>query len=166
MAVFAACIFGLVALRVSGIYFLLITLAMGQLVYGIVHTSVGPLGALTGGSDGLGGVSFPEIMGFSFEAETYYYFTFASFIVCALLLYWITKSPFGYGLARDQGKRNSGPGLWVTIPGSYQYIAFIIGGLFAGIAGALYIYYNGFISPEGVGIGASGAALAHADHWR
>ena len=38
----------------------------------------------------------------------------------------------------------------------YQYIAFIIGGLFAGIAGVLYIYYNGFISPEGVGIGASG----------
>jgi len=155
MAVFAACIFGLVALRVSGIYFLLITLAMGQLVYGIVHTSVGPLGKLTGASDGIGGVPYPEIFGFSFIAETYYYFAFAVFAVCSLLLYRITKSPFGCSL---QGIRESeiraralGYNTWL-----YEYIAFIIGGFFAGVAGVLYIYYNGFISPEGVGIGASG----------
>jgi branched-chain amino acid transport system permease protein len=155
MAAFAASIFGLVALRVSGIYFLLITLAMGQLVYGIVHTSVGPLGKLTGASDGIGGVEYPEILGFSFQAETYYYFTLVAFAVCALLLYWITKSPFGCSL---QGIRESdiraralGYNTWL-----YQYIAFIIGGFFAGVAGVLYIYYNGFISPEGVGIGASG----------
>jgi len=155
MAGFVACLFGLVALRVSGIYFLLITLAMGQLVYGVVHTSVGPVGALTGGSDGLGGVAFPEIMGFAFEAETYYYLTFAAVVICALLLHWITKSPFGYGL---QGIRENeiraralGYNTWL-----YQYLAFIISGLFAGIAGTLYVYYNGFISPEGVGIGASG----------
>jgi branched-chain amino acid transport system permease protein len=154
-AAFAACIFGLVALRVSGVYFLLITLAMGQLVYGIVHTSVGPLGALTGGSDGLGGVQYPEIFGYAFEAETYYYFAFGACAVCWLLLYLITKSPFGYGL---QGIRENqirahaiGYNTWL-----YQYIAFILGGLFAGVAGVLYVYYNGFISPEGVGIGASG----------
>jgi branched-chain amino acid transport system permease protein len=155
MAVLAACIFGLVALRVSGIYFLLITLAIGQLVYGVVHTSVGPLGKLTGASDGIGGVRYPEILGFSFEAETYYYFTLVAFAVCALLLYWITKSPFGYGLQgiRESGirARALGYNTWL-----YQYIAFIIGGFFAGVAGVLYIYYNGFISPEGVGIGASG----------
>jgi branched-chain amino acid transport system permease protein len=155
MALVAASVFGLIALRVSGIYFLLITLAMGQLVYGIVHTSVGPLGAMTGGSDGLGGVSFPEILGFSFEAETYYYFTLVAFVICALALYWITRSPFGYGL---QGIRENeiraralGYNTWL-----YRYLAFIIAGLFAGIAGMLYVFYNGFISPEGVGIGASG----------
>ena len=155
MAVFAACIFGLVALRVSGIYFLLITLAMGQLVYGVVHTSVGPLGKLTGASDGIGGVPYPEILGFSFVAETYYYFALVAFAACSLLLYWITKSPFGCSL---QGIRESeiraralGYNTWL-----YQYIAFMIGGFFAGVAGVLYIYYNGFISPEGVGIGASG----------
>ena len=155
MAVFAACIFGLVALRVSGIYFLLITLAMGQLVYGVVHTSVGPLGKLTGASDGIGGVSYPEILGISFVAETYYYLTLISVAACGLLLYWITRSPFGCSL---QGIRESeiraralGYNTWL-----YQYIAFILGGFFAGIAGVLYIYYNGFISPEGVGIGASG----------
>ena len=155
MAVFVACIFGLVALRVSGVYFLLITLAMGQLIYGIVHTSVGPLGALTGGSDGLGGVQYPEMFGYAFEAETFYYFSFAACLICCLLLYWITKSPFGYGLQgireNETRARALGYNTWL-----YQYIAFVIGGLFAGIAGVLYIYYNGFISPEGVGIGASG----------
>ena len=155
MAVFAACILGLVALRVSGIYFLLITLAMGQLVYGVVHTSVGPLGKLTGASDGIGGVPYPEFLGFSFVAETYYYFALVTFAACSLLLYWITRSPFGCSL---QGIRESetraralGYNTWL-----YQYIAFMIGGFFAGVAGVLYIYYNGFISPEGVGIGASG----------
>ena len=155
MAVFAACVLGLVALRVSGIYFLLITLAMGQLVYGVVHTSVGPLGKLTGASDGIGGISYPEIFGFSFVAETYYYFALIAVALCSLLLYWITRSPFGCSL---QGIRESeiraralGYNTWL-----YQYIAFIIGGFFAGVAGVLYIYYNGFISPEGVGIGATG----------
>jgi branched-chain amino acid transport system permease protein len=155
MAVFVASIFGLVALRVSGVYFLLITLAMGQLIYGIVHTSVGPLGALTGGSDGLGGVQYPEIFGYAFEAETYYYFAFIACIICCVFLYWITKSPFGYGLQgireNEVRARALGYNTWL-----YQYIAFIVGGLFAGVAGVLYIYYNGFISPEGVGIGASG----------
>jgi branched-chain amino acid transport system permease protein len=155
MAVFAAAFFGLIALRVSGVYFLLITLAMGQLVFGIVHTSVGPIGKLTGGSDGLGGISFPEIIGFSFAAETYYWFTLACLALCSLLLYWITKSPFGYALQgireNETRARALGYNTWL-----YQYIAFIVAGFFAGIAGVLYIYYNGFVSPEAVGIGASG----------
>jgi branched-chain amino acid transport system permease protein len=154
MAVLAACVFGLVALRVSDIYFLLITLAIGQLVYGMVHTSVGPLGAMTGGSDGLGGIPYPDI-GFSFSSDSFYYFTLVTFMICALLLYWITRSPFGYSL---QGIRESeiraralGYNTWL-----FRYIVFIIGGLFAGVAGVLYIYFNGFISPEAVGMGASG----------
>jgi len=156
MAVLAALVFGLVALRASAIYFLLITLAIGQLIHGIVHTSARPLGALTGGSDGLGGIPYPDIgFSFSFSPNSFYYFTFVIFIMCALLLYWITKSPFGYSL---QGIRESeiraralGYNTWL-----YRYIAFVIGGLFAGVAGVLYVHYNGFISPEGVGMGASG----------
>jgi branched-chain amino acid transport system permease protein len=156
MAVLAAFVFGVIALRASAIYFLLITLAMGQLIHGIVHTSARPLGALTGGSDGLGGIPYPDVgFSFSFSPNSFYYFTLVIFIVCALLLYWITKSPFGYSL---QGIRESeirartlGYNTWL-----YRYIAFIIGGLFAGVAGVLYVHYNGFISPEGVGMGASG----------
>lgn len=156
MAVLAACVFGVIALRASAIYFLLITIALGQLVFELANTSLGKLGALTGGSDGLGGIPYPEIgFSFSFSPNSFYYFTWGTFIICALLLYWITKSPFGYSL---QGIRESevraralGYNTWL-----YRYIAFIIGGLFSGIAGVLYVHYNGFISPEGVGMEASG----------
>ena len=104
MAVFAASVLGLVALRVSGIYFLLITLAMGQLVYGIVHTSVGPLGKLTGASDGIGGVPYPEIFGFSFVAETYYYFAFVAFAACSSVTVLDHKISFWVQPAGDSGK--------------------------------------------------------------
>ena len=97
MAVVAACVFGVVALRSSAIYFLLITLAMGQLVFEIFSTSHGRLGELTGGSDGLGGIPYPDL-GLSFSTTGYYYFVLVFFIICAFLLYFITNSPFGHSL--------------------------------------------------------------------
>jgi len=154
MAMLGACVFGVIALRASAIYFLLITLALGQLVFEIVNTSYGRLGKLTGGSDGLGGILYPDL-GLSFSPTSYYYFVLVFFIICAFLLYFIIKSPFGHSL---QGIRESetrmrclGYNTWL-----YKYIAFIIAGLFAGVAGVLYIHFNGFISPEGVGFGATG----------
>ena len=154
MAMIAAAVFGVIALRASAIYFLLITLALGQLVFEIFQTSLGGLGKLTGGSDGLLGVPYPEL-GISFSTTSYYYFVLIFFIVCAFLLYFIINSPFGHSL---QGIRESetrmrclGYHTWF-----FKYMAFIISGLFAGVAGVLYVHFNGFISPEGVGFGASG----------
>ncbi|MFH1123550.1 MAG: branched-chain amino acid ABC transporter permease [Pseudomonadota bacterium] len=154
MAALAACIFGLIALRVTQVYFLLITLAMGQLVFGIVNTSAGNLGALTGGSDGVGGILYPDL-GFSFSTTTYFYFTLIIVALCSYLFHRIVNSPFGYSL---QGMRASeirlralGYNTWL-----YKYIAFIIAGLFAGVAGVLYVYFNGYISPDSVGVDATG----------
>ena len=154
MAGLVACFFGFIALRVSHIYFLLITLAMGQLVFGIVSTSAGKLGAMTGGSDGLGGIPYPGL-GFSFSPTGYYYFTMVIVIICAYVMYRIIRSPFGYGL---QGIRESeirlralGYNTWL-----FRYIAFVIGGLFAGVAGVLYVHFNGFISPDSAGVETTG----------
>lgn len=154
MAVLASCVFGIIALRVSGIYFLLVTLAIGQLVLGIVRTSSGTLGELTGGSDGLWGIPYPDI-GFSFSPDSYYYFTLVAFIICALLLYWIIKSPFGYSL---QGVRESetrmralGYNVWL-----YRYICFVFAGLFAGVAGVLWLHFNWGVAPETVSLTTSG----------
>jgi len=154
LAVLCACFFGVIALRVSQIYFLLITIAMGQLVFGIVNTSAGSLGAITGGSDGLGGIPYPGL-GFSFTSSSYYYFSLIIVILCTFLIYRIVHSPFGYSL---QGIRESeirqralGYNTWL-----YRYIAFIVGGFFAGVAGVLYVHFNGFISPDSVGVEASG----------
>ncbi len=153
-AVIAACIFGFIALRVSNVYFLLITLAMGQLVFGIVNTSAGKLGSITGGSDGLSGIPYPDF-GFLFSPKSFYYFTVLVVALCAFVLYRIVNSPFGYSL---QGIRESelrlhalGYNTWF-----YKYLAFIIGGLFAGISGVLYVHFNGYISPDAVGVDATG----------
>ncbi|MCX8023545.1 MAG: branched-chain amino acid ABC transporter permease, partial [Syntrophorhabdaceae bacterium] len=139
MSTLTSAFFGLVALRVSGVYFLLITLAMGQLVYGVVHTSIGPLGKLTGGSDGLAGVSFPEILGYTFEAESYCYLTMVVVCIASFVLNRFLKSPFGYALQgireNEIRARSLGYNTWF-----YQYVAFVTGGFFAGIAGVLYIY--------------------------
>jgi branched-chain amino acid transport system permease protein len=150
----AACIFGFIALRVSQVYFLLITLAMGQLVFGIVNTSAGKLGAITGGSDGLSGIPYPGL-GFLFSPTTYYYFTVVVVLVCAFVMYRIVNSPFGYSL---QGIRESeirlralGYNTWL-----YKYLAFIIAGLFAGVSGVLYVHFNGYVSPDAVGVDATG----------
>ena len=154
MAVIAACIFGLIALRVSQVYFLLITLAMGQLVYGIVNTSAGTLGAVTGGSDGLGSIPYPEF-GLSFTPVSFYYFSFIVFVICAFLMRRIIASPLGYGLQgvreREIRLQALGYNTWL-----YKYIAFVIGGLFAGVAGVLYVHFNGFISPDALGVEATG----------
>lgn len=154
LAVIAACIFGFLALRVSQVYFLLITLAMGQLVFGIVNTSAGKLGAMTGGSDGLSGIPYPEL-GFFFSPTTYYYFTLVVVIACAFVMYRIVNSPFGYSL---QGIRESeirlralGYNTWL-----YKYLAFITAGLFAGVSGVLYVHFNGYVSPDAVGVDATG----------
>ena len=154
LTLFAAAIFGVIALRVSQVYFLLITLAMGQLVYGITRTSLGKLGAITGGSDGIGGVPYPDF-GFYFSPYGYYYFTLAVVVLCVFVMVRIVHSPLGYSL---QGSRESeirlralGYNTWL-----YRYVAFLIAALFAGVAGVLYIYFNGYISPDAIGVEATG----------
>jgi branched-chain amino acid transport system permease protein len=150
-AMFVSAIIGFIALRVSEIYFLLITLALGQLVYGVVLRWK----AMTKGPMGLVGLPYPGL-GFSWDSRIgMYYFVLAFFIICALLLYLITNSPFGVSL---QGIRQSevrmrilGYNTWL-----YQYVAFVISGLFAGVAGVWYAHYNGLITPEDIDVSASG----------
>ena len=153
MAVLASAAFGLIALRVLGIYFLLVTFALGQLIYGIAIKWK----RMTGGSDGLAGIPYPDI-GFSFSPISFYYFTLVIFIICALVLYRLTKSPFGYslqGIREDETRmRVLGYNTWL-----YKYIALMISGLFGGIAGMLYIYFNGLIAPESVGMVGSGSVI-------
>jgi len=155
MAVLASAFFGLVALRVSAIYFLLITLAIGQLVWALVFAPPEGMRWLTGGGDGLAGIPYPDLGFLQLSPGNYYYFVLVVFVICALLLYRLVKSPFGYCL---QGIRESdirmralGYNVWL-----YRYIAFIIAGLFAGVAGVMWVHFNGIITPEAVGVGASG----------
>jgi len=141
----AAAFIGYIALRVSGVYFLLITLAFGQLFYVVAVK----WRAVTGGSDGLVGIDYPSlgISGFSWNSLSYYYLVLIAFIICFVLISRIVSSSFGHTLVgireNETRMRSLGYNTWL-----YKYIAFIIGGVFAGVAGAVFAPFYGAMVPE------------------
>lgn len=153
MAILVSAIFGLVALRASGIYFLLITFALGQLIYSVACKWV----TVTRGFDGLGGIPYPDV-GITFSQTSFYYFTFLVCLICAIAMYCLIQSPFGHSIQgiRESEKRMRALGYNTWL---HKYLAFVISGLFAGISGVLYVHFNGLITPESVGMAASGLAI-------
>jgi branched-chain amino acid transport system permease protein len=152
MAVLAAAILGIIALRVSGLYFLLVTFAIGMLIYSMALKWAW----LTRGYEGIIVTAYPDLgfSWFTWNTTNYYYFIFIFFVICFLLMRRLVNSPFGHAL---QGIRENEPRMralgyntWL-----YKYIAFIIAGLFAGAAGVLFPYYAKVMMPFSVGVSAS-----------
>ena len=144
-AALTATLFGMLALRTRGSYFLMITLALSQVVWGIAFG----WRTLTGGDDGLPDVPRP-VLGFGWtltDPTAFYYFVVILAGLGALLLGRIVSSPFGYALRgiRESETRMTALGYRVR---HYRLAAFIIAGTFAGLAGCLYVYYTRFVSPD------------------
>lgn len=152
VATLLAAIFGIIALRVSGIYFVLITIALGELTYSLIIK----FPSVTGGSDALPGIIPPDLglTWLTWTTTNFYYFVFLTFIICFLLLYLIVNSPFGYALQgireNETRMRSLGYNTWL-----YKYIAFIIAGSFAGVAGVLFGYFLRIAAPVQVGVATS-----------
>ncbi len=155
VAVVTAALFGVFGLRSKEIYFMLITFAFGQLIYVAVYTT----SKYTGGSNGLTGISYPDLgVGAHFTERSYYYFALAAVVIGAVLLHRVIKSPFGYSLMgiRDNEVRAKALGYntWRR-----RFLAFIVSGFFAGVAGVLYVYYRQNITPSEVGLDYSGLVI-------
>ncbi|MFQ5852504.1 MAG: branched-chain amino acid ABC transporter permease [Candidatus Binatia bacterium] len=156
MVGFMAALFGLLALRAHGAYFLMITLALAQVLWGIAFG----WRSMTGGDDGLPGIPRPDwgLPWSLWDTVNFYYFVLAFFIIAAGIMYVIVRSPFGHALVgiRESESRMKvlGYNVWM-----YKYVAFILAGVFAGLAGALFVYYNGFVSPTELSIIISAEAL-------
>jgi branched-chain amino acid transport system permease protein len=152
----AAALFGLLALRTTGSYLLMITLALAQVLWGL---AVG-WRSFTGGDDGLPGVSRPSAgLPFSLHDDlSFYYFTLAVTLAGAWFLWRVIRSPFGAALLgiRESERRMQvlGYDTW-----RYKYAAFVISGALAGVAGALFAYYTGFVSPAYLSVVFSASAL-------
>jgi len=140
-------VFGLLAVRTTGIFFVMITMAEGMLVWGLAYR----WSSVTGAENGIRGVSRPEFATLYWQ---YYYLVLGVFIVCALLLTLVVRSPFGLVLKgiRESESRMLTLGYNVTL---HKLLAFVLSGLFAGAAGLLYAWYNQFISPSAINITAS-----------
>ena len=144
-----AALFGLLALRARGPYFMLITLALAQVLWGIAFK----WRTITRGDDGLPGIGRPDIgMGIDLKPDLYfYYFVIAIFLIVFIALFILVNSPFGYTLRgiRESESRMKALGYNVWL---YKYLAFVFAGSFAGISGVLWVYYNGFVNPSNLGI--------------
>jgi len=142
-----AILFGWFCVRLSGVYLAMLTLAFGQIVWSIVYQ----WDAVTGGSNGIIGV-WPSPQ-FASKAA-YFWLTLALCAAGTLALRRLLFAPFGYALraARDSSLRSEAIGLDVR---RLRWIAFSIAGAFAGLAGGLFAFSKGSISPETLGVGRS-----------
>ena len=149
--VVVAIVFGLIAVRASGVFFLMITLAEGMIVWGIAQRWT----TVTGGDNGLTGIERPP---FALEYWTFYYLTLVVVAVCTALVALIVRSPFGLSLKgiREAEGRMAPLGYNVLL---HKLVAFTVAGAFAGIAGLLLAMYNSFYSPVAVHIKASADGL-------
>src|SRR5215472_18190264 len=140
-----AAFFGLFAIRAGGVYFLMITLALGQCVWGLAYR----WNSLTGGDNGINLNGQPNF-GLDLSNEvTFFYLVFAFFVVSMALMYLLVRSPFGQSLAgireRELRMQILGYNTWL-----HKYIVFIIAGGFGGLSGVLWAHTNGHVSPETV----------------
>ena len=152
-----AAVFGLLALRATGVYFLMITLALGQCVWGLAYR----WNSLTGGDNGINLQHRPKF-GIDLANEvTFFYFVFALFAVSLAIMYTLVRSPFGRSLVgiREGELRMKvlGYNTWL-----HKYLAFIIAGAFGGLSGVLWAETAGIVSPENVVLTTSVDALLMA----
>lgn len=156
VAALTATLFGLLALRTRGSYFLMITLALSQVAWGIAFG----WRTLTGGDDGLPQVPRPDLhLPWSLtDSGPFYYFVLFFIAVGAFLLLRIVSSPFGYvlrGIRESESRMVAlGYNVW-----RYKLAAFVLAATFAGLAGCLYVYYNRFVSPDYLHVARSAEVL-------
>lgn len=150
-----AAVFGLIALRASGIGFLMITLALGQVLWGLAFRWV----TITNGDNGLSGLTRPAPFGINLDgASAFYIFTAIVFALSLTCIVLFANSSFGAVLrgTRDQPRRMLalGHNVWLV-----RYITFIVAGFWAAAAGLLYVYYHKFIHPHALGLTNSAETL-------
>ena len=148
-------IFGLIALRATGISFLMITLAFGQILWGLAYRWAG----VTGGDNGISGLARPSPFGVDLgEADNFYYFTLIVFFIVWVAIAVLIHSPFGATIrgTKDQPRRMSALGFNVWF---IRWITFTACGFFGSIGGILYVYYHQFISPHSLSLANSAEML-------
>ena len=151
-AALGAALFGFFIVRLSGIYLAMLTLAAAQILYAVAFQWV----EVTGGDNGLVGI-WPS--SWAADRIVYFYLTLVVTVMSIAALRHVIYAPFGYALrgARDSELRADAIGIDVR---SQRWLAFILAGGAAGVAGGLYVFLKGSIDPSVLGIPTSVDALA------
>lgn len=150
-SVVVTAIFGYACVRYTRIFFSILTLALSQVLWSLAFKFYG----VTGGTDGIR-VPTPRLLGTVagesedktlFLAHGYYYYVLAVFALCVAAMWIIVHSPFGKALQaiRDNETRAQFIGIQIR---RYRFVAFLVSGVFTGIAGALWVPLNGLTTPD------------------
>jgi branched-chain amino acid transport system permease protein len=150
-----AAFFGLFAIRASGVYFLMITLALGMCMWGLAYR----WNSLTGGDNGINMRGRPKLGELAFSNDLIFFYVVLGFFLASFFaLHLLVSSPFGKSLVgireRELRMRILGYNTWL-----HKYIAFVIAGAFGGLAGVLWAHLNGIVSPSDVILTTSVDAL-------
>jgi branched-chain amino acid transport system permease protein len=150
-----ASLFGLIALRATGLGFLMLTLALSQVLWGTAYRWVG----LTDGDNGLRGLTRPAPFGISLEGATaFYYFALVVTVIAIAFMARFVASPFGAALrgTRDQPRRMSalGHNVWLI-----RWITFVYAGFWGAVSGLLFVYYHKYIHPISLSLTNSAEGL-------
>ena len=144
--------FGLILSHVRDVYFLMMTLALGMVLWGLSYRWI----PVTGGDNGISDIpSLAAHSGLPFAGPVaLYYVTLLVFFACAGLMALIVRSPFGLtlrGIRENEGRMKSlGFNTWL-----HCYLSYVIAGAFASVSGVVWAYYNGFVSPTYLDLTAS-----------
>jgi len=148
--VLVTAVFGVACVRYTRIFFGILTMALSQVLWSLAFKFFW----VTGGTDGLR-VPTPTLLGLvtgkgdkiAFLATAYYYYVLGVFVVCAGVMWVIVNSPFGRALQaiRDNEVRAEFVGIQIR---QYRWVAFLVSGVFTGIAGALWVPLNGLTTPD------------------
>ena len=150
-----AAVFGIIALRASGLGFLMITLALSQVLWGLAYR----MSNVTNGDNGIAGLTRPMPLGISLDsAASFYWFALIVAVTAFLMMTTFVSSAFGSSLkgVRDQPRRMAALGF---NPWMIRWITFIYAGFWGGVAGLLYVYYNKYIHPTSLSTTSSAEAL-------
>jgi branched-chain amino acid transport system permease protein len=151
---FAALVIGFFSTRVSGVYFIMLTLAFSQMLYAYAFQN-----PWLGAEDGINGVPRPAVLGMAVgEGWTFHVYVVVLAAGAALFLWRVVRSPFGHVLAgiHENEARMEAIGYPVR---RYKLLAFVLGGTLAGLAGSLYAQFSGSITPDALFWKTSGEGL-------
>jgi branched-chain amino acid transport system permease protein len=147
-----------VAVRTRGVYFILITLAFGYIIWGVAYRWA----SFTGGDNGVTNVPLPAIGSWRVtDATTYYYVVLAVVLICLLAYRILIASPFGLTLRGIKSSESRMRSMGYNVVW-HLYAGFVLSGVFASIAGVLYVYFNRFINPTAAGFPVSVEAVLMA----
>lgn len=147
-----------VAVRTRGVYFILITLAFGYIVWGVTYRWA----SFTGGDNGVTNVPLPSIGPWHVtDATSYYYVVLVAVLLCAAAYRVLVNSPFGLTLRGIKSSESRMRSMGYEV-GLHLCAAFVLSGVFSSIAGVLYVYFNRFINPTAAAFPVSVEAVLMA----